>query len=472
MISFFRRLLPSRLVALVLLYLAIRVPLLLLGIPDTVPQLRAMLIGERLAEGFVLYRDIFDTMAPLSAMVYWLIDLVAGRSALVHQGLAGFLVLFQGLRLNTIFSNNGVYPEKSMLPALLYVTMGSIFFELDVLSPLLIGNTFVVLALGYLTSISKGAYNTRKLFKAGFMIGLAALSYLPFLFFLLVGAFAILFYASNAFRSFLLLLCGFAFPYAVAATYYLYTGALSQFIEFNLISSWRFRLDFLLEPSGLLRIWAAPLLLLLLAFYRLTSITMGLNYQAKFQQLMFVWLVAAMLVAFSGQVVSAATLLLFLPAIAYFGTFFFQRKKPIRVWVTEGVFVVLLLAVVTIRYSYPLGIQPYVGIDSSPLEVDQQPRHDVIQQARILVLGENLPYYTHNQLATPYLNWDLAQDHFGQLDQYDAVFRIYRHFAKEQPEYIVDEAGLMEELQYKVPGIFGQYERTGDSQIYRRVGRQ
>jgi hypothetical protein len=467
MISFFKRLLPSRLLALILLYLAIRVPLLLLGVPETLPQLRAMLIGERMAEGFALYRDIYDPMAPLAAALYWLIDLVAGRSALVHQGLAAGLVLFQGLRLNVIFTRNGVYPEKSMLPALLYVTMGSIFYEFDLLSPLLIGNTFVVLALGYLTSISKGAYNTRKLFKAGFMLGLAALSYLPLLFFLIIGTFAILFYASNAFRSFLLLLCGFAFPYAVVATYYLYTGALGHFIDFNLISSWRFRLDFLLAPADLLRLWTLPLLILLLSFYRLTSTTLGLNYQAKFQQLMFLWLGAGVVIAFSGQVVSAVMLLVFLPAIAYFGVFFFQQKK--RGWLTEGVFLVLLLTVITLRYSRPLGLQPYVGIDSSPLELDQEPKHAAVKEARILVLGEGLPYYAHNQVATPYLNWRLAQDQFARLDQYDSVFRIYRHFAREQPEYIVDEAGLMEELQYKIPGVFRLYELTRQPQVYRRI---
>jgi hypothetical protein len=467
MIRFFRRLLPSRLVALVLLYLAIRVPLLLLGVPDTLPQLRAMLVGERMAEGFGLYRDIYDTMAPLSAAVYWLIDLAVGRSPLVHQGLAGLLILFQGLRLNVIFTRNGVYPEKSMLAGLLYVTMGSIFYEFDLLSPLLIGNTFVLLALGYLTSISKGAYNTRKLFKAGFMLGLAALSYLPLLFFLVIGVFAILFYASNAFRSFLLLLCGFAFPYAVVGTYYLYTGALGHFIDFNVISSWRFQLSFLLAPKDLLIIWTMPLLILLLAFYRLTFITMGLNYQAKFQQLMFLWLMTGVVIAFSAQVISAITLLLFLPAIAYFGVFFFQQKK--RVWLTEGVFGALLLAVIVYRYSRPLGLQEYVGIDSSPLEFSPEPRHGLIREARILVLGEEMPYYAHNQLATPYLNWHLAQEHFVSLDQYESVFQIYRHFDQEKPEYIMDEVGLMQELQYKIPGIFREYAPTQDPKIYRRV---
>lgn len=467
MIRFFRRLLPSRLVALVLLYLAIRVPLLLLGVPDTLPQLRAMLIGERMAEGFVLYRDIYDTMAPLAAAVYWLIDLLVGRSPLVHQTLAGLLIFFQGLRLNVIFTRNGVYPEKSMLPALLYVTMASIFYEFDLLSSLLIGNTFVLLALGYLTSISKGAYNTRKLFKAGFMLGLAALSYLPLLFFLVIGVFAILFYASNAFRSFLLLLCGFAFPYMVIGTYYLYTGALGHFIDFNLISSWRFQLDFLLAPTDLLIIWAMPLLILLLSFFRLTAITMGLNYQAKFQQLMFLWLMTGVVISFSAQLISAVTLLLFLPAIAYFGVFFFQQKK--WAWLTEGIFVALLLAVLVFRYSRPLGIQEYVGIGSSPHEFYPAPRHEAIREARILVLGEALPYYAHNQLATPYLNWHLAQEHFVSLDQYESVFQIYRHFAKEKPEYIIDELGLMQELQHKIPAIFRQYELTQEPKIYRRV---
>ncbi|MGV3539036.1 MAG: hypothetical protein ACO1OQ_04450 [Rufibacter sp.] len=138
MIRFFRSLFPSRWVVLVLLFLLIRLPLIFFGLPATLSELHHVLLGERLHAGFVLYRDVYDTTAPLSAAVYWLLDALFGKSYLAHRLLATFLIGYQAFLLNYIFNRNQVHPQKSFLPALLYLLFGSVFFELDVFSPLLL----------------------------------------------------------------------------------------------------------------------------------------------------------------------------------------------------------------------------------------------------------------------------------------------------------------------------------------------
>ena len=121
MISYFKRVLLSRLLVLVLLFLAIRIPLILLGIPVTLPELKYMVLGERLSEGFVLYRDVYDTTAPLSAVIFWLLDVIFGRNILVYRSLAALLLFLQGMRLNATFNSHALLPEKTYLPALLYI---------------------------------------------------------------------------------------------------------------------------------------------------------------------------------------------------------------------------------------------------------------------------------------------------------------------------------------------------------------
>ncbi|MDQ3290781.1 MAG: hypothetical protein M3Q05_05760, partial [Bacteroidota bacterium] len=100
MIRYFRSLLLSRLLSLVLLFLAIRIPLLVWGVPLTLPELKSMVLGERMANGYLLYRDIFDNEAPLAAGVFWLIDLLAGRSLVVYRILPMILLFLQAIRLN------------------------------------------------------------------------------------------------------------------------------------------------------------------------------------------------------------------------------------------------------------------------------------------------------------------------------------------------------------------------------------
>jgi hypothetical protein len=294
LISYFKRILLSRLLLLVLLFLAIRLPLIFLGIPMTLPELKNMVLGERLSEGFVLYRDVYDTTAPLSALIFWLLDVLFGRNILVYRCLAALLLFLQGMRLNATFNQHAVLPEKTYLPALLYFLFGSIFFELDTLSPLLIGLTFLIFALSFLLAPPKEGFSNPNLFKAGFLLGLAALCHLPLMLFVGLAFFATLFFAFNAFRSFLLLVCGFLFPYSVVFTFFLYAGALPNFIQYNLLSAWEFRIVFLLPALDLLKILTVPLLAL--AFFVGYGIVRmpGLNYHLKVFQLMLLWLPIAL----------------------------------------------------------------------------------------------------------------------------------------------------------------------------------
>jgi hypothetical protein len=83
------------------------------------------------------------------------------------------------------------------------------------------------------------------------------------------------------------------------------------------------------------------------------------------------------------------------------------------------------------------------------------------------VLGDDINYYIQNRPVTPYLNWELAQGHFGNLGEFQAVFDITQNISNELPSYIIDKGSLMPELQYKLPDIFKRYEQTEDSLIYK-----
>ena len=69
MIRFFNSAFVTRPIFLLLLFVAINLPLVLIGVPVTLPELKFMVLGERLQEGAAMYRDVFDTTGPLAAMV-------------------------------------------------------------------------------------------------------------------------------------------------------------------------------------------------------------------------------------------------------------------------------------------------------------------------------------------------------------------------------------------------------------------
>ncbi len=424
-----------------------------------------MLVGERLADGFAMYRQIYDNTAPLSALVYWLVDLLAGRSFLTYRAVALVLLLLQAVVFNVTLNRLSVYASKNYLPALLYLVLGSLSLEFSMLSPLLIGNTFIILSLPYIVTVSREGFENNRLFVGGFMIGLAALSYLPLALFLVVGAFAVIFFASSTFRSFLLMLCGFAFPYALLVTYYLYTGALEEFVTLHLFQPWQLKVNFIVPPAHIAKFMCLPALLLVLSFMSMLSLPQRLVFQVKFQQVMWVWLFTSLLLVFTRPEISTGTFVVVLPPIAYFSEYFFVSGR--KAWLLNLVFVLVLAGVLVLRYRELLHLNRFIKIDESALLLPQAPA-TAIQNTTVLVLGNDIGYYIHNKPVTPYLNWQIAQGHFGNLSEYQAVFDILKNFRSETPAYIVDKAGLMPELQYKLPAVFGKYKPTTDHEgIYR-----
>ncbi|TGD77930.1 hypothetical protein [Hymenobacter wooponensis] len=468
MLQFFKSSLPTRLFALVVLLLAVRLPLLWWGVALTPIELHGLLVGERLRDGAVLYRDLYDSTAPLTAALSGALEWVGNRPLWLYRVLALLLLGFQALRFNFVLNRADVHPERGYVGALTYLLLASLTSDLDTLSPLLLGHTFIIAALSALLPTSREGYDNRRLFRAGFLVGVAALCYLPLALFLLVGLFAVIIFAANSFRSFLLLVCGFLFPYAVAATFFMYTDSLAGFAQFHLQPTLQGLMN---ETDGLplwvlLRLLIVPGVLLVLGLVRSFTTPLGLVFQIKFQQLMLVWLLVAAGMAAVGRGMATGTLVLFLPALTYYCLFLWQKAR--RAWVPEVLLLVVLGTVVVIRYRSVLHLEQVMQIPAeSRYAVNPNPTYAFLEGQHLLVLGPDQRPYLKNRLATPYLDWQLAQVDFAHLNEYDAVFRLAQNFEPAPPRYIIDQKGLMPELQYKVPSIFGRYERTNTPKVYR-----
>jgi hypothetical protein len=253
----------------------------------------------------------------------------------------------------------------------------------------------------------------------------------------------------------------------VVFTFFLYTEALPNFIQYNLLSAWQFYLNLLIPPLDLLKIIGIPLIFLSYCVFFVVLRAPGLNYQLKFFQLMLLWIPVGLLAAIAGQNISAITWLLMLPALAYFGTFYFLRSA--KLWLIEPFFLALFGFTLLLRYNVLLPQNKFTSINTSALALQADPKYDRIKNARILVLGNDFNYYAQNKAATPYVNWQLAQEDFGRLNTYYAVFKILRNISASPPDYIIDEVQLMPQLRYKAPTQFARYQQVGNSQLYKRL---
>ena len=464
MLRFFKSSLPAQLLVLLALVLALRLPLLWLGlVPVTAAELRLLLLGEGVAAGAWPYRDLYDGTAPLAAALAGLLELAWSRPVLLYRTAALGLLLVQALRFNAVLNQADAHPERGYLAALTYLVVGSLSPGLDALSPLLLGHTFIIFALSALLPTSREGYDNRRLFRAGFLIGLAALCYLPLALFVGLGFFAVLIFAASSFRSALLLVCGFLLPYALLATVFLYVGALPNFSAMHLERGFS---PAVAAADGLPPAVAWPLLagvaaLLGLALLRTAGTALGLVMQAKFRQLMLVWLLVALAVLAVGRGLAPGSLLLLLPPLTYFGLFLWQRVPGQLAWGPELLFVVVLGAVVVLRYRAVLPGLP--GLLHLPAESTLAPQPNpayrpLASGQSVLVLGPDRRIYLTHPAARPYLDWPLAQADFSHLTEYAAVVRIARSLGSHQPTYLLDQRHLLPHLRYLLPTVFGRYE--------------
>ena len=467
-LRFFKSSLPAQLAALLLLVLALRLPLLWLGLPLTAAELRALLVGERLHGGALPYRDLYDGTAPLAAAFFAGLDAVLARPVWLYRLTALALLLMQALRLNLVFGRYEVHPERGYITALTYLLVGSISTDLDALSPLLLGHTFIVFALSALLPTSREGYDNRRLFRAGFLIGLGALCYLPLGLFVVVGLFAVVIFAASSFRSSLLLLCGFLFPYALVATFLFYKEALPDFWHLHLQAG----LNDLISsglPAGLqLRLLVVPMLVLAAGLVRALGTSLGLVFQVKFRQLMLVWLAVAAVAATVERGGAPGAMVLLLAPMAYFSLFLWQQDR--KFWWLELVLLLLLNAAAVLRYrAYVPRLEAILHMPAeSRFGLAPDPRYDALRNQTLLVLGPDDRPYFYNHPATPYLDWTLSQADFGHLNEYAAVVRVVQKMAPTPPAYLLDEAHLMPRLQQLLPGTFGPYEPTTTPDLYKR----
>ena len=468
LLRFFKSSLPAQLAALLLLVLALRLPLLWLGLPLTAAELRALLVGERLHSGAIPYRDLYDGTAPLAAALFAGLDVVLARPVWLYRVVALGLLLIQALRLNLVFARYDVHPDRGYATALTYLLVGSISTDLDALSPLLLGHTFIVFALSGLLPTSREDYDNRRLFRAGFLIGLGALCYLPLGLFVLAGLFAVVIFAASSFRSSLLLLCGFLFPYALVATFLFYNEALPDFWHLHLQAG----LNDLISsglPAGLqLRLLVVPMLVLAAGLVRALGTPLGLVFQVKFRQLMLVWLVVAAAAAAVERGAAPGVLVLLLAPMAYFSLFLWQRDR--QYWWLELVLLLLLNAAVVLRYrAYVPRLEALLHMPAdSRFGLAPDPRYAALRGQSLLVLGPDDRPYFYNHPATPYLDWTLSQADFSHLNEYAAVVRVAQKMGPTPPTCVLDEAGLMPRLKLLLPGIFRPYEPTDMPGLYKR----
>lgn len=450
---------PIRLGLLFLLLVVIRLPFLMYDLPTLKPELLWFLIGEKINDGWVMYQDLDDNTGVLSALVYSIVNSIAGRSVSFLNWISLVLVFLQAITFNFFLNELNVVKERSLLPALLYVICSSIFIDFYTLSPPLIATTFLILALRYLFILMKQERKEASGFLMGMYIGISVLCYTSSFVYILFFLFSMLLFTSISIRKSFMVVWGFLFPLLIVATYYTLNSAFTVYAKDILYYSFTQLNYWYLSPSSILLFASLPIAMLVLALLKLSGRAGYVNYQNNARTVMVLYLFASFFVFFISPKKSAYHLCMALPAMSLIlGEYFLSfNKKRLR----NFIFYSFSISLICLGYSY----------DSSPFIVNKFIKSEEIisedlnlsTDGKVLVLGDAVDYYLNNEAATGYLNWQVAKQRFDNLRDVRELLDVKKSFERDLPDLIIDKENV-------IPTIFDMLPSLGNSYSYEGEG--
>lgn len=459
---------PYRLIFLFLLALVLRIPFYWNGIEALSPDLHYMLIGEHLSSGFTLYQDLWANIGPFSAYFFSMMDWLFGRSILSYHIIGFMLMMLQAILFNRLALINKIYTENNFVPAVIYVLLMSLSVDMFAVSPIMLSNTFILLAMNHIFGqVEFRAKRDEKILNIGIYLGVASLFYFPSLLYGLISIVGLALFSGTIIRRYFLILFGLVLPLAVTATYYFAMDTLNEVIQV-FFSSWFQDVKFQMSTKSILLIFTIPLVFLLSSIYRVIQGSRFSNYQSRIAQLMTFWLFFSLFILLMSKS-GPADFVVFIPGIAYFiSQYFILSKKGI---LSELSFTLFFFAIVGVSYAASFG---WFGlskhIDYSPLVLRDTKYTNLLNRQKLWVIGDELQYYKTAQLGTKYYDWKIAEKFlFNNDDDVLSTSLIYENITTYKPDVIIDLEDRLVPYLERMPLVKAIYDPL-EKGVYVRKG--
>lgn len=303
--------------------------------------------------GVLLWLPGFLHPSPPAEMVY--MPLYAPVDAFLRLNpafsvVAGFLLSISGaFLLNYVIYQHQVLTKKSWLPALLYIVLSACTPGLLWLHPQVIAGPFLLGMLHLLLGTYRADKAFGAVFKAGFLLGIAALFYLPALVFLLFAIIVLILLRPFIWREWIIFIIGVTIPWLYAGAWFFWTGAIDEITQRVLIAPIVHRDFFLKLPYEYYALTAVTGFLLMVAIGRFVAGAGTSTLKTKKGVSVMVWfLVFSLLAIAPAQNYAVAGFIFALYPVSLFISNYFLLAR--RTWIAETIFIMLLLSIALTYY--------------------------------------------------------------------------------------------------------------------------
>ncbi|WP_291783759.1 hypothetical protein [Cecembia sp.] len=426
--------------------------------PTTQPEMIWLIVGEKMAQGNLMYRDILDDTGPLAAATYWLLHIAFGKSLIAHKIIAGIILFVQIIYINQLFNRYKSFDESTYVPAFVAGVLVHASFDLLSLSPALMGSTFILFSLGQLfsqTVLQKEGNDSVLL--TGIFAGIALCFHFPLIFFLPYMLFMGVIISGFTFKQILLSLTGYILPFLICSTYYFWQDAFPDFLSKYILTSRNMDIYVHVRLRDTAILYAAPILFSFLGVILgsvIKSLTVNQQKQLQLMLLFFIFGAASFLLTNRR---APYQFVILLTPFAYFISMLFLafRKKTL----TNGLSISFITLVPLIGYGWLLVKTSQNSLDT--YGVYSKEKHMIAKGKKVLVLGDDLAYYKNAKQVTPYLNFHLSKDVLSQSQKPKEIALAYKNLRSEMPELIVDPEGIFEGFLKFAPTLKETYRKEG-----------
>ncbi len=418
-------------------------------------ELKWLLLGDWLGQGFTMYSETFDYTGPIAAFIYKYLDLIFGRSQFIHHMFSSLVIIFQAGIFNQLLLKNKAYDENSYLPAFLYMILMVSVPDYMALSPQLLSLTFILLALRNVLRRIDNQVTDELFLNSGIFIGIATMIYLPSIIFFLVFLFALILFSTAVPRRLALYLFSFLLAFSMCALYFYWRGDMWIFINSYLIQNLLVNVKSLISLQDMLLISAGFFLIFVLGVFKTWGAARLTNFQQKIQQVIWLMFLGGVVTFFMSNENALLELVFIVPVIAYFWTHYFIliRRRIFR-FLMPGLLIIGLL--IYSAYSYQTLTYP---LEATTIEDASE---------KTMVLGGDLSYYKTLNMGTPCFNSHLSALAFNGLDYYESAGDLYKLFQKANPQTVIDDMDVMPQVIQRFPNLASDYERI-ESNRYVKV---
>ena len=424
------------------------------GISPLVWELKNYLLGQKLNEGFRMYQDIRDNSGPLSAGFFQLLEFL-DFPITWNPYWSTSIIIFQAIVFQRTINRYELMGPLGNMPFFIYTLFLHISLDFWVPSSALLGLTFLILAWREIIKQQSTLLVDDRVFLIGLFIGAAGLCYPSYYLFIFWGFLSLLIYSGINIRQILLVLVGFLIINGIIALLYTYHGNFNNLMEVFQKSALVFHTPAWVDIQQIASTYVPAIIL---GFYGLWTVIQRPKIKSngqKAQQTNFIWIIISFFAAFTLPANYSHNYLFILPALAYFTLNLFFLLK--RYWIKE---LILLIFMGSVWFSWQ---SEWKNSGYNRIQAAKLP----IKNERLMILGPQIDAYQTNKMVGPFVNWELSNDLFAELNTYPAVVKLQRYLEMDPPTYIYDPSGNFPRMRFYLPYLQDSYVET-QKHLYKR----